>query len=171
MRMAILVAALVLLGATGASAQSLAGSYVDPVSPAEICPDQDFTFTFYVWNASIDTEWISFVDITFPAGMVVDPASSGYSNPAWVFGFQMLGQTAQWYDNDGGYGEIYDMEGGEFWVDANTGDLSGGTTFDWHLGGDIWGAPPHDVYGSFDIPVGSTAAEATTWGAVKALLD
>ena len=171
MRKAILVAALVLLGASGAWAQSLTGSYVEPVSPTEICPDQDYTFTFYVWNGSVDVEWIDLVEVTFPAGMVIDAGTAGYDNPSWSFGFALIGQTAQWYDSDGSWGEIYDQEGGNFFVDANTGGLAGGTTFDWHLSGDDYGAPPHELYGSFDIPVGSTATEASTWGAVKALLD
>ena len=165
------VTALMLLVATGAMAQSLTGSYVAPLDPLELCADTDYTFMFDVWNASGDAEWVDLVEVTFPPGMAIVAGSGGYSNPAWVFNFIVTGQTASWVDGDGGYGEIYGMEGGQFWCDANSGDLSGGSTFDWHISGDDWGSPPHDVYGSFDIPTGSTATEATTWGAVKALLD
>ena len=169
MRKALLLIAALTLVAGTANAQSLTGSYVAPLAPSDLCVNTTYQFMFDVWNASTDAEWVDIVEVTFPPGFAI-LGNAGYSDPSWSFGFTTIGQTAQWYDSDGGWGEIYGQDGGQFWCDANTGPLSG-NTFEWHLSGDDWGVPPHDVYGTFIIPVGSTATEPATWGGVKALYN
>lgn len=168
----LLIAVCILAFAIPAMAgRSLEGSYVELVSPTDPMPDTTYTFTFYVWNNSFDTEWVSDVWLTFPDGYVLDAMSMAYDNPnptPSLFVWDMLvdGQTAQWNDGDEGYGELYDQVGTNIYIDVTTPDEITGEIY-WELFGDIYGAEPHYVDGS--IMLGFTPVEESTWSSIKAM--
>ena len=112
----LLIVLLVLSVALSAGARSIADSYVELVSPAAISPGETYTFTFGVYNASQDTEWITDVLITVPDGWMIVDGSMSYVpivadpiRPDWAMSVPE-GPTAMWLDNDGGYGELYGDE-------------------------------------------------------------
>ncbi|MCK4511367.1 hypothetical protein KAW64_06480, partial [bacterium] len=74
----LLIVVLVLAVAVSAGARSIADSYVELVLPEAICPGETHTFTFGVYNASTDNEWITDVLITFPDGWSIDAGSMSY---------------------------------------------------------------------------------------------
>ncbi len=149
--------------------RSIEGSYVELVSPLDPMPNTTYTFTFYVWNNSFDTEWVSDTWLTFPDGYVLNAATMAYDDPnpgLFVWTMMVDGQTAQWNDGDEGYGELYDQVGTNVYIDVTTpteitGDIH------WELFGDIYGADPHYVDGS--IMLGFTPVEESTWSSIKSL--
>jgi hypothetical protein len=179
MKKALVIASAMLLVAGGAIAgdRNLEGSYVELVDPdpAVFCPCETYTLTFYVWNNSTDAEWIDLVEFMLPDCWEVDPESGGYDDSGasntWSFAFQASGNLCAFIDSDGGYGEIYGQEGGYFWFDVHVcPDAIGEVPIDWHLSGDEWGDPPHEVYGTIYVEVSQgSPTEHTTWGQVKGL--
>ena len=67
----LLIVVLVLSVAVSAGARNMEGSYVEMLSPASIAPGETFLFEFGVYNASLDSEWLTDVLITFPDGWVI----------------------------------------------------------------------------------------------------
>ncbi len=171
----LLIVVLVLSVAVSAGARSMEGSYVELVSPAAISPGETMTFTFGVYNGSVDTEWMTDVLITFPDGWVIDEGSMSYvpivANPIRPSWDMMVpdGPTAMWLDNDAGYGELYGDEYTTVSVDVFVATQLYGIPIYWCVKGDIWGDPPHEVCGCIDIQI--TPVEAKTWGAIKAMYD
>ena len=168
----LLIVVLVLAVAVSAGARSIADSYVELVAPGSISPGETYTFTFGVYNASTDAEWITDVTITFPDLWVVDAASMSYVpivpdpiRPSWDM-VVPEGPTAMWLDNDGGYGELYGGEYTTVSVDVTVGADYGIPIF-WCLEGDIWGDPPHDVCGCINFEI-SPVGEAS-WTSIKAM--
>lgn len=153
-------------------AQSMAGGYVNLISPTAVNPgDTGVEFEFYVFNGSVDTEWTSDVIFTFPSCFTV---TSGYYDDGglgWVFIFSAAGNVANFNDGDGGYGEIYDGDGGYFYVtvDVGGGCPVGPATVHWFQQGDIWGSNPHFIEGDVTFTIGGTATDDTTFSSVKAL--
>ncbi len=104
----LLIVVLVLAVAVSAGARSIADSYVELLEPLSVSPGETYTFTFGVYNASLDTEWITDVLITVPDGWVIDEGSMSYVpivedpiRPSW----DMMvpdGPTAMWLYNEGG---------------------------------------------------------------------
>jgi hypothetical protein len=151
--------------------RSLEGSYVELVSPTDPMPNTTYTFTFYVWNNSLDVEWVADVWLTFPDGYVLNAATMAYDNPnptpsLFVWDMMVAGQTAQWNDGDGGYGELYDQVGTNIYIDVTTPAVVTGE-INWELFGDIYGGEPHYVDGS--ILLGFTPVEESTWSGIKAM--
>ena len=176
MRNVLWMTALMLMVAVPASAdRDLTGSYVELVSPCEICANTTFTFTFYVTNASPDAEWLTIIEVDFPPGFTVIEGTDHYEpvgtpGETWAYDFTLAGAACAWVDADGGYGEMYGGESGYFTVNANTGDISEGVTLLWFLLGDEWGSPPHLVGGEIQLPLGGpSATDETTWSKLKTL--
>jgi hypothetical protein len=171
--MKVLMVAITILALTfAAGAREIDGAYVSLTSPAplDIVPATVMTFIFWVQNDSGDAEWLSNIHITFPDGFNLVEGSMGFAEIATgrpSFDMTVSGQTAQWDDNDGGYGEIYSTEGTEVWVDAFVpGCYECGELY-WELWGDVWGAEPHYVDGVIDLC--PSPVEESTWGSIKAL--
>ena len=169
----LLIVVLVLAVAVSAGARSIADSYVELVSPEAISPGETHTFTFGVYNASLDAEWITDVLITFPDGWTIDEGSMAYVpivedpiRPSW----DMMvpdGPTAMWLDNDGDYGELYDGEYTTVSVDVTVATQLYGIPIYWCLKGDIWGDPPHELCGCIDLQV--SPVEESSWASIKAM--
>ena len=110
--------------------------------------------SIYVQNESSDAEWIDSVNVAFPAGITVN----SISNMMVVNGTRYLegspvtaGDTsAAWFNWDGGYGNLYSTDLGMATVNVTI-DAAyvGDVYFDWFLAGDIFGAEPHEVSGTF----------------------
>jgi hypothetical protein len=165
------LAILALFAAPG-FAQSMAGGYVNLISPAMVNPgDTGVEFTFYVYNGSVDTEWTADVIFTFPTCFTVTGGSYDDGGLGWVFIFNAAGNVASFNDGDASYGEIYDGDGGYFsvTVDVGAGCPAGPASVHWFQQGDIWGSDPHFVEGDVDFTIGGTATGESTWSSVKAL--
>lgn len=164
--------AILALFAAPVFAQSMAGGYVNLISPTTVNPgDTGVMFTFYVYNGSPDTEWTAAVTFTFPTCFTVTAGSYNDGGLGWVFNFAAAGNVGTFSDGDAGYGEIYDGDGGYFYVtvDVGAGCPAGPATVHWRQDGDIWGADPHFIEGDVTFTIGGTAAETTTLSSVKAL--
>ena len=166
---------LALFAAPALAERSMAGSYVELLAPSSGCPGGVYTFEFYVWNGSVDTEWVSNIILTFPdcftvqgGSWIPDPGASG------GFDFILNGigtNVAAFDDANGGWGEIYGTEGGTFYVEVLIGDDCpvGPTMIHWFIQGDIYGGEPHFAEGDLDFTIGGTPVEPTSFSNVKAL--
>ena len=167
----LLIVVLVLSVAVSAGARNMEGSYVEMLSPASIAPGETFLFEFGVYNASLDSEWLTDVLITFPDGWVINEGSMSYvevaaGRPSW----DMMvpdGPTAMWLDNDGGYGELYGDEYTTVSVEVTVSDVLYGIPIYWCVKGDIWGDPPHEVCGCCELEV--SPVEEQSWASIKAM--
>jgi len=101
---------------------------------------QDFEFTVS-WD-SPDWEWLYELDMLIPAGFTVNSASDIDGNPAII-----SGNDIHWdcyvYSSSGSIDFTINM--------ASDGSLTGDQLFDWHIWGDAYGNPPHDVAGQSPI--------------------
>jgi len=156
-----LLAALVLVAASGAPApahagppRSISGSTV--AGSALYQPNSTNTYRFTATNASPDSAWLDQVQLTFPAGWTVTSASGNGADPCGnAVSFSTAGvgtNQVTFTDNDGGLGEISD---GCSWgiattvnVPATTGNK---TLLNWALSSDGTGSAPHDISGSFTL--------------------
>ena len=169
----LLIVVLVLSVAVCAGARSVEGSFVELLDPAAISPGETYTFTFGVYNASTDSEWLTDVLITVPDLWSIDAGSMSYVpivadpiRPSWDM-MVPEGPTAMWLDNDGGYGELYGDEYTTVSVDLTVGAQLYGIPIYWCLKGDIWGDPPHEVCGCIDLQI--SPVEEQSWTSIKAL--
>jgi len=124
-------------------------------------PGSSGTLTFNLQNASSDAEWLDACTITFPTGVTVDnPASDFVVAATPTHYLASNGETGAgpvtltWFDDNGGYGNLYSSEMGEATIDLTfDASLSGNLPFDWTISGDDYGSPPHDVSGTSEIQV------------------
>ena len=147
----LLIVVLVLALAASAGARSIEGSYVTLLSPGSISPGETYMFEFEVYNASTDTEWLTEILITRPA---FDMFVAG-------------GPAAVGSDADGVYGDMYGNEYCYVRVEATVANQLYGIPIYWCLKGDIWGEPPHEVCGCFEIEV--SPVEEQSWTNIKAM--
>ncbi len=118
-------------------------------------PGETTDIVLYAQNASSDAEWLDSVSVTFPVGITVNSST----DLTVVGGTRFLqtnnatgdGATVEWWNHDGGFGNIYSTE-----LAACTLNVSVDAAydpfniyFDYYLLGDIYGAEPHEVWGSF----------------------
>ncbi len=130
-------------------AKDLTGSYVE--TDDHFAPGETSTITLDLWNNSGDWEWVLFVDVTFPAGVTINSATD-FTN-AWDPGIAYVGatgQTASWGDG-GGYLD-YGWSNADINLTFDAG-LTGDLVCDWLIHGDEYGSPPHEVTGTFDLPL------------------
>ncbi len=156
-------------------AREIEGAYVDLVSPAadELVPGETMTLQFIVQNDSQDAEWITDVHIAFPDGFVLHQSTMAYDDivpgrPSWDMYVPPVDHTAIYEDNNGGYGEVWDIEMTYVYIDVTVPDQLYGCIY-WSLWGDEWGGEPHWVCGCIDI--GFSPVETVTWGAIKAMYN
>ncbi len=130
------------------------------VDPTQYIPGGSGTFTFTCTNASSDTEWIDSVAITFPAGVTVTGSTDmdvvGQTRYLEYDGTTGDGVTVSFGNWNGGYGNIYSTDVAEADISLSfDAGLSGPLTIDYHISGDEWGSPPHDVNGSVMLNTGN----------------
>lgn len=176
MKRMLLTLALIALFATPALAdgRSIAGSYVELVGPPEGVIGETVVVEMLAYNASTDVEWIADFIITWPG--CVDVLDGWYvyegDNPTFLLNFEAVESQARFTDGNEGWGELY---GGEFvtlFVELTLTEDCIPTTqiINYHLYGDIYGDPPHEVEGTFEWPVtGGVPNEISTWAIVKAM--
>ena len=120
---------------------------------AEFFPGTTVDITFTVSCVSNDSEWIKDIVIDFPAGTVVNSASSftGGSGGAIPYnGATGDGASAEWHGT-GTYGDIYPNESATATVNVTFASPTGDVVLDWILYGDDWGSAPHQVSGQIVI--------------------
>ncbi len=159
--------------------RSVDGSYAELVTPdpAIFEPGNVYLCEFFVFNGSFDGEWLVEVDFTFPCcfnvlnGWYDDSQASN----DWAFDFFVAGDcnnVAYFMDGDGGNGEIFESEGGIFYLEVEV-PLECECNLDaigWYLLGDLWGDEPHETDGFIDIEIcDSTPTGQTDWSMLKAL--
>jgi hypothetical protein len=135
----------------GGALKSVAGSDVS-CAQSQYLAGTTVTLDISVYNASTDDEWLTDVEIDFPAGVVVNSATSltGGSAPLAFTGPTGDGVTANWHGNDGSWGALHGGETATGTVNVTFGaGLSGDQTFGWFVQGDIYGSTPHDLSGTF----------------------
>lgn len=172
MKKVLALLALIALAATPALAdRSLAGSTVT-TDPVAVNTGTQPAVTIYIYNASVDVEWIASGWVTLPSTLTF-LSVDGYLNPSGnALDFAIAGNTLSFSDPDGGWGQIYDGDTCEVYVtiDVPADADCGVQAITWGLQGDIYGDEPHYVEGATDFEVVcTTAAQATDWSAVKAL--
>ena len=173
----LLIGLVTLLAAPAMAGRSIDGSYVELIGPpGPYCPSTVYDFEFYVFNNSMDTEWIQHIEIFFPDCWEIvvgsdwyepDPGAGGSFN----FIFMGGGNAAIWGDADGGWGEIYGGEGGTFGISVHVcPDQMGDVPIQWGLFGDIYGGEPHEVFGEIWVEVTDlTPTEDSSWSQLKGL--
>jgi len=148
------------------------GAYVSLTSPAAVVPGQTYVFAFVVHNGSTDGEYIANVQISFPDGYTLFPATMSYvpivaGRPSWDMTVPTVNHTAIWSDNNGGLGEIYPTESTSVSIQATVADEHYGIPIFWCVEGDGVGADPHEHCGCIDLTV--NPVEARSWSSIKAL--
>ena len=153
---------------------NLEGSYAELIGPPMGYINETQVVELYVYNASDDAEWISNVIFTWPGCVDVLDGWYDYTGPngGFLMTFEAVESQARFMDGDGGYGEIYGEDACTFFVEVFLTDVCIPTTqiINYELNGDIWGDPPHDIYGTIEWPVDyAVATDDATWSAVKSM--
>lgn len=156
----------------GLASADMTGAYVTLSAPGQVVPGQAYTFTFFVHNGSTDGESITNVQVVFPDGFTLFPATMSYvpivaGRPSWDMIVPPIDHTAQWLDNNGGVGEIFPTEGTTVSIDVTVADVLYGIPIFWCVDGDGVGAEPHQNCGCFDLTV--NPVDVTSWSSIKAL--
>jgi hypothetical protein len=130
-------------------AKDLSGSYIE--TDNSFAPGETSTITLDLFNASTDWEWVMFVDVTFPVGVSIGAASNfvNPSDPGLLYQGN-TGQVASWGDGSGYLDAGWSNADIDLTFDAG---LTGDLTVDWYIEGDGYGDPPHDVSGTFNLPL------------------
>ncbi len=137
--------------------RSVDGSYIEAVQTTYM-PGQTITLDLILFNGSTDAEWLTDVYIQFPAGVTVTgainfdlavPIATRYLEYDGTTGDGVL---VKWLDPDGGFGEIYGDEFAYATVDVTIDpDFAGPLDLDYTIIGDIWGAEPHEISGTYTL--------------------
>jgi len=114
-------------------------------------------------NGSNDTEWLTDIQVTFPAGVTVNSSTafSGGSEPLGSDGATGDGATVTWHGKDGDWGALHDGETAAATVNVTFGSLAGVQTFAWFVQGDIYGSTPHDLSGDFTMTASGPSVNVT----------
>ncbi|MCF7858415.1 MAG: C39 family peptidase, partial [Candidatus Cloacimonetes bacterium] len=132
---------------------NISGSYI-VCSSANYTPGATTNWTFSVYNASTDSEWITDIYITLPDGVTVNSGSDfiGGFYPLIYDGSTGNGVTIHWYDGDGGWGNIYEGETASSTINVSISpSLTGNLTLDYQIDGDTYGGEPHTISDSMLI--------------------
>ncbi len=106
------------------------------------------------YNASTDAEWLTDIEVTFPAGVTVNSATAFTGGSADLVWDSTTGDgvTVNWHGNDGSWGALHGGETANATVNVTfDGSLSGEQVFGWFIQGDIYGSTPHDLSGTFSM--------------------
>lgn len=169
MRVAVAIACVLCL--SGSALGDVSATYVGMSSPAAVVPGATDTFTFLVENGSTDGESIADVQIVFPDGYILFPATMSYvpivaARPSWDMTVPPVDHTALWVDNDGGDGEVYPTESVLVSIDVTVAEVLYGIPIHWCVMGDGTGAEPHQNCGCIELVV--NPVEQTCWSSIKA---
>ena len=137
-------------------AKNIAGSYVETGETFD--PGQTSDITLDVWNNSPDYEYMTGIQVTFPTGVTLNSAGNllGEASNRIVYVYNFAPPVVQW--GAGGTNYSYGYMWDEDWAHGNVNlsfdaGLSSDVTCDYHLWGDVWGGTPHELTGTFDIPI------------------
>jgi len=165
-----LLALIALAAAPALADRSMAGSTVT-TDPMSVNVGTQPALTLYVYNGSVDTEWLASGFITLPSTLTF-LSVDGYYCPDGAFDITIAGNTLSIADPDAGWGNLWDGSTMEIYVtiDVPTDADCGMLAIAWFLQGDIYGSEPHFVEGTTDFEVVcTTAVQSTDWSAVKAM--
>ncbi|NLO11214.1 MAG: gingipain R [Candidatus Cloacimonetes bacterium] len=134
--------------------RSIAGSTL-VVDATSFMPGTTVDWTFTVTNGSTDTEWLKYVYITVPTGVIVNSAtnfvggSGGEMSPNVTSG---NGITIEWFGQSGNWGVIQGGQSATATVNVTISSfLSGSFNLMYTIDGDIYGAEPHTIDGSITL--------------------
>jgi hypothetical protein len=129
---------------------NITGSYIICI-PNTFTAGQTTTWNLTVYNASTDVEWLTDIYVDFPAGVTVNSGTDftgGHSDLVYD-GTTGNGAYLHWYDNNGGYGNIWGGETASASVNVTINpSFVGDVTLYYQIVGDQWGSAPHTVNGS-----------------------
>ena len=129
---------------------NIAGSYIISI-PNTFTAGQTTTWNLTVYNASTDVEWLTDIYVDFPSGITVNSGTDftgGHSDLVYD-GTTGNGAYLHWYDDNGGYGNIWGGETASATVNVTIhSSFVGDVTLYYQIVGDEWGSAPHTVYGS-----------------------
>ncbi|MCF7920564.1 MAG: T9SS type A sorting domain-containing protein [Candidatus Cloacimonetes bacterium] len=131
--------------------RDISGSFIT-LDTDSFTPGEETTWTFTVHNAATDNEWLSDVWIDFPIGVSVVDAGNviGGSGGEMLWdGTTGAGQRVNWHGlTANGWGVVHDGEIASWEVDVHLStEFAGDMTLGWEIGGDGYGAEPHNVTG------------------------
>ncbi len=136
----------------GAKDKSVAGSNVSCLQ-SEYLAGSTVDLSLSVYNGSTDLEWLTDVDIDFPAGVTVNSATNltGGTEPLNFTGPTGDGVTANWHGTDSsGWGALQGGETASCTVNVTfAAGLTGDQSFGWTVTGDNYGSTPHNLSGTF----------------------
>lgn len=172
--------ALVLILLAAPALADLGGSSIVMVNPTGDLPlGEHVDITLRVSNASPDFNWISRINLRFPACCTVSSMSYDDSPPGsngnWVFDLEGVpGWDVSYVDGAGDeWGEIPAGDYGHLELTVHVDESCGGRAADvveYDLIGDGWGAEPHELMNeSFSVTFSFTPVEAASWSTLKAL--
>ena len=129
---------------------NITGSYIICI-PNTFTAGQTTTWNLTVYNASTDVEWLTDIYVDFPSGITVNSGTDftgGHSDLVYD-GTTGNGAYLHWYDDNGGYGNIWGGETASATVNVTIhSSFVGDVTLYYQIVGDEWGSAPHTVYGS-----------------------
>jgi hypothetical protein len=135
--------------------RSIEGSYLE-CDQTEFMAGEPFNWTFTLFNASEDSEWLQDLTIQAPEGVVVESATNFSGGSGGEMGFEGNfgnGPLMHWYGEDAsGWGMVH---GGEFAYGEFSGyidnDFTEDASLDYVITGDIYGAEPHMIEGKVEL--------------------
>lgn len=114
-----------------------------------------YRWTFSLFNASTDDEWLKQASIDFPAGVTIVSASSfvGGGGGDMVPDFSSGdGITVTWFGESGGWGVVYPGNTATAEVLVQVGEgFSGSLQLPWQINGDVYGSLPHSLSGAITL--------------------
>lgn len=135
--------------------RNVEGSYIT-CSTENFTPGETVNWIFTAYNLSPDNEWVSDINITFPAGVTVNEASNfiGGSGGALVWN-QTTGEavTVNWHGTTAiGYGYLHQNQAALAEINVTTDvNFAGNITIDYEFIGDGYGEDPHSTTGSLTL--------------------
>ncbi|MFC1887990.1 C25 family cysteine peptidase [Candidatus Cloacimonadota bacterium] len=135
--------------------REITDSYV-VCSTDEFTPGETVDWYFTVYNMSPDNEWLTDVDIEFPAGVTVNSATNfvGGSGGDLLYD-ETVGEAVSinWHGETAlGYGLIHSAQAATAMVNVTTTtEFAGNIALAYTITGDGYGNDPHVIYGTMDI--------------------
>jgi len=143
--------------------RNISGSTIE-CSHDEFYVGETVTWTFTVYNASTDDEWLDEIYIDFPPGVIVNSSTNfvgGSAGDLVSDGAVGDGAEIRWYDDNGSWGNIYDGESASAEVDVTIiQNFVGDIDITYEISGDDYGSEPHTVYGNIEL---INVGEIITW--------
>ena len=136
--------------------RSITGSTLT-LSAVEYTPGTTQNWTFTVYNGSTDTEWLKGVNVTFPTGVTVNSATNfvgGNGGDLVPDNTSGNGITIDWFgETSSNWGVINGGQTATATVNVSIDPYYGGTmSLPFEIIGDVYGAAPHTITGTFSVP-------------------